>query len=143
MKIEAVRVQRIGGGQEGKCFENASLFCANNSQCDVVSGWFVNRWDKIGKSCLISAHYWSVDQRGDYFDSTPLHELNGGYVIDKEIGIYAQLNKIYLLSMVCTSIIFRENTMSGVELTQGGVELVYGNLDDLSTKSLFPQRKSS
>lgn len=143
MNVEAVGVQRVSGGQEGRCFDNARLFCANNSQYDIVSGWFVNRWDKNTNSCLILAHYWNVGQCNDYIDSTPLHDFNGVYVIDREIGIYANLHKIKLFSVVCTSILFEKNAMSGVDMAEGGMEVKYRTLDDLSAKSLFVEIQSS
>ena len=137
--VERVVVKRIGGGDPRRCYENACLLNEKNPKHKIVSGWFVNSYDKLSKSCLIVAHYWNVDESGNFLDSSLENDLLGEYVIDSEIGFFASMNEEKLESNVCSSILFRDNEILGVDFRENGK--VFRNFKDFSIESLFAEFK--
>jgi hypothetical protein len=135
--IEHVHVKKIGGGEPKRCFENASKLNDENPKLKIVSGWFVNKWNKETNSCYIIAHYWNVDENDNFIDSSIEQEIEGEYVADGEIGIFAQNNYDALLSSVCSSILVRGNKFIGVDFREHGK--VFREFNDFSTKSLFAE----
>jgi len=137
--VEQVTVHKIEGGTSRRCFENACLVNHNDPSLKIVSGWYVNQWNKDSNNCLIVAHYWNVDEQGIYVDCSPMDDTNGEYVIDSEIGIFASMNSQKLLSNVCSSILLSNNGILGVDFRENGKE--YRNFESLRTECLFSEFK--
>ncbi len=135
--IEKVYVNRIDGGERNRCFDNASRIYDQNKRLKIVSGWFVNAWNKTSNSCLILAHYWNVDEQGIFFDSSPMDDLSGEYVVDSEIGIFASQNFDSLKSDVWSSLIFNNSNILGVDFREQGKE--HRKMENFDTKSLFAE----
>ena len=137
--IGLVSVRRIGGGEPRRCYDNAFRFTENNKQSKIVSGWYVNKWDKKTDSCLIVSHYWNIDKNGDFIDSTPapLELLDGEYVADSELGIFANDNGDSLMSELCSSILINGSNITGVDFREHGK--VYRTFKDVRVKTLFAE----
>lgn len=138
--IEQVAVHKIEGGQPRQCFENACSVYDSDPSFKIVSGWYVNRWNKDAGNCLIVAHYWNVDAQGIYVDCSPMDDTEGEYVIDSEIGVFASQNSDRLLSNVCSSIILANDKILGVDFRELGKE--YRVFENLSNECLFSEYKS-
>lgn len=135
--VEKVFVRRIEGGVKRQCYENACLLFEKNKNYKIVSGWFVTEWDKFASSCLALSHYWNIDETGNFVDCSPMENLSAEYVIDSEIGIFSSQNFDKLKSNVCSSIIFKTDSISGVDFRESGK--VYRLFKDFSVDSLFSE----
>lgn len=134
-----VSVRRISGGELRRCYDNSCRFIENNKESKIVSGWYVNKWDKTTNSCLIVSHYWNIDKDGLFVDTTPapLELLDGEYVVDSEIGSFANENGESLLSELCSSIIITGSKITGVDFREHGK--VYRTFKDFRVKTLFSE----
>jgi hypothetical protein len=141
--IGLVSVRRVSGGEPRRCYDNSCRYIENNKESKIVSGWYVNKWDKASNTCLIVSHYWNIDSNGVFIDSTPapLELLDGEYVIDSDIGLFANENGDLLLSELCSSIIINGSNITGVDFREQGK--VYRKFNDFSTKSLFAELNES
>jgi hypothetical protein len=137
--IGHVSVQRISGGEPRRCYDNSCRFVENNLNSKIVSGWYVNKWDKTTNSCLIVSHYWNIDKDGIFFDSSPapLELLGGEYVVDCEIGSFANENRHLLMSELCSSILITGSKITGVDFREHGK--VYRTFKDFRVKTLFAE----
>lgn len=135
--IEHVNVKKIGGGEPRRCYENACRLNDENPNLKIVSGWFVNKWELETNSCFIIAHYWNADEKDNFIDCSIEQETEGEYVVDGDIGIFAQNNYDNLLSSVCSSILVQNNKFIGVDFREHGK--VFREFKDFSTKSLFAE----
>ena len=134
-----VSVRRVSGGEPRRCYDNSYRFTENNKGSKIVSGWYVNKWDKTTNSCLIVSHYWNIDKDGVLIDSTPapLELLGGEYVADSEIGSFANENGESLLSELCSSIIITGSKITGVDFREHSN--VYRTFKDFRVKTLFAE----
>jgi hypothetical protein len=135
--LEKLTVNRIVGGSPRQCYDNACLLNDNDPSLKIVSGWYVTRWDKLSKSCLILAHYWNIDSNGNYIDCSPMDDVEGEYVVDSEIGIFASINYDKLHSSICSSLLLSNNGISGVDFREHGK--VYREFKSFRTEDLFSE----
>jgi len=139
--ISKVSVNRINTGEPKWCYDNACFLHENDPSIQIISGWFVNKWDLNTSSCLIVSHYWNIDSNGQFIDSTPMDDTEGEYVVDTDLGIFAALNYDSLQSSLCSSILIKEDEILGVDFREQGK--VYRKFNDFSTKSLFAELNES
>jgi hypothetical protein len=85
------------------------------------------------------AHYWNVDEHGNFIDCSPMDDVEGEYVVDSEIGVFSSMNHDELLSNVCSSLLFSKDKILGVDFRKMGKE--YRDISDFSTESLFAEYK--
>jgi hypothetical protein len=137
--LEKVIVNRIEGGEPRRCYDNACLLNDTDSTLKIISGWYVTRWNKLSNSCLVLAHYWNVDEHGNFIDCSPMDDVEGEYVVDSEIGVFSSMNHDELLSNVCSSLLFSKDKILGVDFRKMGKE--YRDISDFSTESLFAEYK--
>ena len=133
--VEKVLVNKIGGGISRRCYENSVLLIEQHPDYKIVSGWFVNKWDIETNSCLVVSHYWNLNEKGIFIDSSIMESVEGEYVIDSEIGVFANENYEKLHSSVCSSLLFKNNSIIGVDFREEGK--VYRTYKDFSINSLF------
>ena len=137
--VEVVSVKQVDGGAENDCFNNACAFIEQNKGCAVVSGWLVNKYDAISNSTAILQHFWNINEKGIYVDTTPLIEAGSEYVIDVDLSKYGQEHFDEINNCVCSSLWFKDGKFKTVDLFDG--KLVRNNISQLTTENLFASVK--
>ena len=130
------KVSQVGGGKPGDCFGNASDNIDRTRGVKIVCGWMVSKYDPILKSTEITAHFWNSIGASDMFDTTPNSGSGIEYVVDQELSVFGQDNYNNYSSMVCSSLLLRDNRfwiVSGDHTTG----LSFSLAKDLSNEELF------
>ncbi len=130
--LEVVSVKKLGGGEANQCFQNATDDEILSQGNQVVSGWIVNPFDSFRNSTAIVQHWWNIDKAGNYFDTTPINDVQQDYVVDSDIGIFGQANFDKLSNLVALSLLLKENKFYGVD-----EKLSLQSLPSLATTNLF------
>lgn len=129
------RVRQVGGGAPNDCFNNACAALERESGVQVVSGWAVDRYNASGDLTEITQHWWNVDKKGTYFDTSPNIGIEFEYVIDVAIAEFGQKYLDQIDSCVCSSLILQAGKFVAIDLV--GKKLIARPISDVSNDSLF------
>lgn len=129
------RVRQVGGGAPNECFNNACAAIDRKSGVQVVSGWVVDRYHAIGDFTEITQHWWNVDKKGTYFDTTPGIGVDFEYVIDMAIAEFSQKYLDQINSCVCSSLVLQTGKFLAINLV--GKNLIARPIPNVSNDSLF------
>ncbi len=133
--IKQVFVKRTNSGVPNDCFHNAISTMNEKSQISVVSGWIVWKFDPNINKTVINQHFWNSNLNGDFFDTTPLPNVEFEYVIDMDISVYGQKNHQLIKSNVCYSLLYIDGEYWAYEEIEG--KAVNHKIDNLSNKNIF------
>jgi len=129
------RVHQVGGGAPNDCFNNACIALERENGVQVVSGWVVDRYNPKGDFTEITQHWWNIDNKGKYFDTTPNIGDEFEYVIDVGIAVFGQKYLDQITSCVCSSLILQKNNFKAINLV--GKKLISRPIPNVSNDSLF------
>jgi hypothetical protein len=133
--LDVVSVHWIGGGRLNQCFMNAYETCRHD-EVFVVSGWLALPYNKQRQSQQFTQHWWNYSRTLDrYIDISPDIEDGALYVIDMDIARFAMEHHGRLKSCVPMSLLYKDDTFSGIEVRDGG--LYQWPLAELTTQALF------
>jgi hypothetical protein len=133
-----VRVRQVGGGVPNDCFNNACAAQEREAGVKVVSGWVVDRYNASGDFTEITQHWWNVDKKGTYFDTTPGIGVEFEYVVDVAIAEFGQKYLDQIDSCVCSSLVLQTGKFMAINLV--GKKLITRPIPDVSNDSLFETR---
>lgn len=126
-------VRKIGGGNIGKCLDNAQKQVDHAKGIKIVSGWVVNKYDTRANLTAIVQHWWNVDSNG-FFD-TSIIEDHYEYVIDMDLAQYASENEDKLESRIAYSIKLKDGHFSLIDVVDDDVTDI--PVKELQTPILF------
>ena len=135
MMVEVISVARIGGGILRHCHANADQVNDKNPNHKIVSGWMILKYDTFNNHREMLAHYWNVDEDGNYFDITPIEHIDCEYVIDAELGRYANQHHEKIYSYVWSSLILSDGKFKAVDFREDGT--IYSDIAELKNELLF------
>ena len=134
-KLDVVVVKKTNTKAANECYDNAFEECEKGIGVKIVSGWVVNQFDPLTNSTAIVQHWWNIDNKGTYYDTTQNLTANLEYIVDSAISEYGRENFDELQDMVAASLLFQNNKFSAVRKIND--ELVYKSMPNLSTENIF------
>jgi hypothetical protein len=134
--VQLVSVRQVGGGEDGKVYQNAHRCIDRERGIKIVSGWLVKPYNPLLKQTEIVQHWWNVDAATrTYFDTSPGVGSECEYVLDMDLAEYGIRNFEDVPANVCQAVQLREGKYTMVDLIFG--ELFYKPIDSLETAALF------
>lgn len=129
-------VRRIGGGVEGKCFDNSQKQVDHDKGISIVSGWVVNKYDSCANLTAIIQHWWNADKDG-FFDTSNVAD-HYEYVIDMDLAQYVSENNDSLASRVAYSLKLVNGSFSLIDIVDDNITDIPAQ--DLRTSILFKHK---
>ena len=133
--VEVVNVNKLGGGKENDCFNNACQAIEMYAGAKITSGWLVHKFDPATNSTEITQHFWNIDADGRFFDTTPEICNDFEYVDDCELVEYGQVNIEKLNNCIGSSLLLKDGKFFAVDKSPTG--LVFNPISSLKTSNLF------
>jgi hypothetical protein len=133
-EIEKVAVRQIGGGLPNDCFENAYKVLDRTKGIRIVSGWLVEPYDCNTNSTEIVQHWWNIDGRGNYFDTTFTNH-NAEYLVDSALAEFTTEFYDDIDSCVGSSLLLKDNTFYKVKIKDRDIN--FFSIPALETKNLY------
>jgi hypothetical protein len=137
-KLQTPQVKRIGGGEAGKCFENATAVVdagkAKGEKYVALSGWLVQPYDKKKNLTAIIQHWWNGDSQGNQFDTSPLINDAEEYVLDFELYEFSRTNFSRIKSNVAMNLLYKNGKF---ELLIDTGAMLFLPIEELKTERLF------
>lgn len=141
-KLQTPIVKKVGGGDAGKCFQNAYAVVergkAEGKKFVALSGWLVQAYDKEKNCTAIIQHWWNGDDKGNQFDTSPLISDSDEYVLDFALYEYSRVNFEQVKSNVAMSLLY-QNGKFEVLVNEATMEFVH--LPELKTELLFKHER--
>ena len=138
MPLRCVYVSQGSSGVPKRCYSNSFKAkedaLANGRRVAMVSGWIVQPYDKVNNVVAIIAHWWNMDEKGRFFDTTPFTTFPGEYVQDTQIQKFCIENDVYLDTHLICSLLYENGKFSKLLNEES---MLFAPLTDLSTAQLF------
>ena len=143
-KLQTPNVKRIGGGELGKCFENAMAVVNRGKEEGIkyvaLSGWLVQPYDKENNCTAIIQHWWNGDSSGNQFDTSPSVNYSEEYVLDFGLYDFIRANYERIKSNVAMSLLYQNGNY---ELLVDPEKMGFKPVSELRTEYLFRYEEDS
>jgi len=126
-------IRKVGGGVDGRCFDNSQKQIDHEKGISIVSGWIVNKYDSRGNLSAIIQHWWNADKDG-FFDTSDVAD-HYEYVIDMDLAQYVGENNDNLDSRVAYSLKLVDGKFSLIDIVDEKITDV--PIQNLRTPILF------
>jgi hypothetical protein len=115
-------IKNIGGGLAKRCFTNAYDIAEKskltNKKIICISGWIVNKFDKLNNCTAIIQHWWNMDDSGRHL----------------EIYDYSRINYEHINSNLVPSLMLQDGKYSALVNEE---RMSFVDLNDLRIETLF------